>query len=128
MEATHEISVPPPSEAQPLIRLPVRHNPQLRAVLERVNSDEELHALWQAQNINAVDRLGMSDHGPVHMHIVANIALRLTRLLADREIEFGLVKNYGALYGFGQNDVEVVITLASLLHDVGMSIHRVDHE
>jgi metal-dependent HD superfamily phosphatase/phosphodiesterase len=62
------------------------------------------------------------------MHIVANIALRLTRLLADREVEFSLVKNYGALYGFTQNDVEVVVVLASLLHDVGMSIHRADHE
>ncbi len=129
MESTTEISSSPPTtESHSLIRLPVRHNPILRQVLERVNADEELHALWQAQNINAVDRLGMSDHGAVHMHIVANIALRLTRLLADRQVEFGLVKYYGPLYGFAQNDVEVVITLASLLHDVGMSIHRMDHE
>ncbi|MGE5141202.1 MAG: HD domain-containing protein [Rudaea sp.] len=129
MEPTTEIaSTPPTSETQPLIRLPVRHNPVLQQVLARINSDEELHALWQAQNINAVDRLGMSDHGPVHMHIVANIALRLTRLLAERDVEFALIKNYGALYGFTRNDVEVVVVLASLLHDVGMSIHRMDHE
>ncbi len=129
MDSTTEISEPVPlSEAQPLIRLPVRHNPILQQVLQRVNADAELHALWQAQNINAVDRLGMSDHGPVHMHIVANIALRLTRLLAEREVEFSLVKNYGALYGFTQQDVEVVVVLASLLHDIGMSIHRIDHE
>lgn len=118
----------PPSEGQSPIRLPIRHNPILRQVLDRVNTDAELHALWTAQNINAVDRLGMSDHGPVHMQIVSNIALRLTRLLVDREVEFSLVKNYGALMGLGQNDVEVVVVLASLLHDVGMSIHRIDHE
>lgn len=128
MEHT-EISIPAAtSEAQVPIRLPVRHNPVLRTVLERVNADEDLQALWQAQNINAVDRLGMSDHGPVHMQIVSNIALRLTRLLAERQVEFSLPKNYGALYGFEQNDVEVVVVVAALLHDVGMSIHRIDHE
>jgi metal-dependent HD superfamily phosphatase/phosphodiesterase len=129
MEPTSEISIPAPApEGQAPIRLPVRHNPTLRQVMDRVNADLELQALWQAQNINAVDRLGMSDHGPVHMQIVSNIALRLTRLLAEREVEFSLIKNYGALYGFTQHDVEVVVVLAALLHDVGMSIHRIDHE
>ncbi len=129
MEPTTDIaSTEPTVQVHPLIRLPVRHNPVLQQVLARVNADQDLHALWMAQNINAMDRLGMSDHGPVHMHIIANIALRLTRLLAERDIQFSLVKNYGELYGFTQNDVEVVVVLASLLHDVGMSIHRIDHE
>lgn len=113
---------------QPRIRLPLRHNPVLQTIIDRVNADEELYALWLAQNINAVDRLGMSDHGPVHMNIVANIALRLARLLHERDIEFTLVKNYGASHGFTYNDSEVVVVLASLLHDLGMSIHRIDHE
>lgn len=113
---------------KPHIRLPLRHSPKLQQVIERVNTDDELYALWLAQNVNAVDRLGMSDHGPVHMNIVANIALRLTRLLHDENVEFSLVKNYGETYGFTYNDVEVVVVLASLTHDVGMSIHRMDHE
>lgn len=113
---------------QPRIRLPLRHNPVLQAIIDRVNADEELYALWLAQNINAVDRLGMSDHGPVHMNIVANIALRLARLLHERDVEFTLVKNYGASHGFTYNDSEVVVVLASLTHDLGMSIHRIDHE
>jgi metal-dependent HD superfamily phosphatase/phosphodiesterase len=116
------------SASQPWIRLPLRHSPTLQKVIDRVNADEELYALWQAQNVNAVDRLGMSDHGPVHMNIVANIALRLVRLLNEQQLEFSLVKNYGAQYGFAFNDVEVVVVLASLTHDVGMSIHRIDHE
>lgn len=116
------------TDAPARIRLPLRHNPLLQQVIDRVNADEELYALWLAQNINAVDRLGMSDHGPVHMNIVANISLRLARLLRERDIEFSLVKNYNALYGLTFNDAEVVIVLAALLHDVGMSIHRMDHE
>lgn len=114
--------------AQPRIRLPLRHSPTLLKVIERVNDDQELIALWQAQNVNAVERLDMSDHGPVHMNIVANIALRLARLLHDANVEFSLVKHYGPLYDFNFGDVEVVVVLASLLHDVGMSIHRIDHE
>lgn len=114
--------------AAPWIRLPLRHSPTLHQVIDRVNADDELYALWVAQNVNAVDRLGMSDHGPVHMNIVANIALRLARLLHEREVEFSLVKNYGSTHNFTFNDVEVVVVLASLLHDVGMSIHRTDHE
>lgn len=116
------------AQASARIRLPLRHSPMLQKVIDRVNADDELYALWQAQNVNAVDRLSMSDHGPVHMNIVANIALRLARLLRDRDVEFSLAKDYGALYGFTFNDSEVVVVLAALLHDVGMSIHRLDHE
>jgi metal-dependent HD superfamily phosphatase/phosphodiesterase len=113
---------------RPHIRLPLRHSPTLLKLMDRVNGDAELYALWLAQNVNAVDRLGMSDHGPVHMNIVANIALRLTRLLHEAHVEFALVKNYGEQFGLTFNDVEVVVVLAALTHDVGMSIHRIDHE
>ncbi len=113
---------------KPRIRLPLRHSPKLQQVIDRVNADEELYALWLAQNVNAVDRLGMSDHGPVHMNIVANISLRLERLLKEHKVEFSLVKNYGETFGFNSDDVEVVVVLAALLHDTGMSIHRIDHE
>lgn len=113
---------------QPHIRLPLKHSPKLQQVIDRVNADDELYTLWLAQNVNAVDRLGMSDHGPVHMNIVANISLRLARLLLDAKVDFALVKNYGESFGLTFSDVEVVIVLASLMHDVGMSIHRIDHE
>ena len=66
------------------IHIPARHNPILQQVIERVNADEELYALWTAMNVNAVTRLGMSDHGPVHFQIVANIALKLLRQLIGR--------------------------------------------
>ncbi len=106
------------------ILVPARHNPTLRAVLERVNTDDDLYATWRCANVNAVDRLGMSDHGPVHVQIVANIGLRLLRLLVSREVVPSLVTDHQLTVG----DAEVVVTLACLLHDVGMSIHRDDHE
>lgn len=106
------------------IRVPARHNPILQQIIERVNADEELYALWQVMNINAVNRLGMSDHGPVHFQIVANIALKMLRQL----IEFGVTPNIVTDFQMTNNDAEVIVVLASLLHDLGMSIHRIDHE
>lgn len=125
---TEADGISPFAEEHPLIRLPLRHSPVLQKIIDRVNANEELAALWQAQNVNAVERLGMSDHGPVHMQIISNIALRLLRILSEQNVVFNLVKDYGESFGFTFSDVEVVVVLSALLHDVGMSIHRADHE
>ena len=107
-----------------LIRIPARHNPRLQQIIDRVNGDDELYTLWQVMNVNAVQRLGMSDHGPVHLQIVANIALKLLRLLVEHNVEPSAVTHHH----LPVEDAEVIVTLASLLHDTGISIHRVDHE
>lgn len=119
--ASPEILKPP---QRVIIRLPIRHNPKLQQIIDRVNGDDELYTLWQVANVNAVQRLGMSDHGPVHVQIVTNIALKLLRLLVDRSVQPSLVMNHNLTI----EDAEVVIALASLLHDLVMSIHRIDHE
>src|SRR5262245_51841128 len=106
------------------VTVPDRHNPRLRSVMEAVNRDDDLYTLWLATNVMAVERLGMTDHGPVHVKIVANIAVRMLRLLVDAGIEPSVVTNWG----MERHDAEVVVALASLLHDIGMSIHRAGHE
>ncbi|MEN8375798.1 MAG: HD domain-containing protein [Gemmatimonadota bacterium] len=106
------------------ISVPSRNNARLETILEAANRDDELYALLLAANVNSMERLGMTDHGPVHVKIVMNIALKLLRLLADR----GVVPSISVNYGLDQRDAEVVVALAAMLHDVGMSIHRSDHE
>lgn len=106
------------------VSVPTRGNARLERLLERVNEDPEVYALWIAGNVTAVDRLRISDHGPVHVHIVANSALRLLRLLVDAGVEPGVVRDYEMTPA----DAEVVVALAALFHDVGMSIHREHHE
>ena len=106
------------------IRLPARDNERLARIIQRVNADDELYALWTAANVTAINRLGMTDHGPVHVKIVTNIAVRLFRLLMKAGVEPGIVQDHG----LARDDAEVVVALAALLHDVGMSIHRTDHE
>ena len=106
------------------LNVPSRNNPKLRTLIERINADDELYALWTAANVNAVERLGMTDHGPVHVKIVMNIAAKLLRLLVESGVKPSVVANYG----MGVEDAEVVVALAALLHDTGMSIHRSGHE
>lgn len=106
------------------ITVPVRHNPKLQQILDLVNEDDDLYGLWVAANVNAVERLGMTDHGPVHVKIVMNMAIRILRLLVDAGVPPGAVENYG----MEATDAEVIVALGALLHDVGISIHRSDHE
>jgi metal-dependent HD superfamily phosphatase/phosphodiesterase len=106
------------------MRVPSRHNARLARVVERMNEDIELQQLWKCANVTAVRRLNMTDHGPVHIRIVVNIALRLLRLLGEAGVEFGIVRDYE----MQPEDAEVVVVLAAAMHDVGMSIHRSGHE
>ena len=107
-----------------VIRVPCRHNPILAEVLRRVNEDIQLRTLWKCANVNAVDRLGISDHGRVHVQIVANIGLKMLRLLSDSGVSPGIVRDYG----MAAHDAEVVVVMAALLHDVGIAVHRDGHE
>jgi metal-dependent HD superfamily phosphatase/phosphodiesterase len=115
-----------PAEAiEPMhLRVPVRGNRKLRRVVERVNADSQLKAWWHVSNVNAVIRMQINDHSWVHIQIVANIALKLLRLL----VKHGVEPSAQTDYRMRADDSEVIVVLASLLHDVGMSIHRRDHE
>ena len=104
--------------------VPHKQNKKLARLLSRINRDEELHQLWKCSNINAIDRSGISDHGEVHIQIVANAALKLIRLLVKGGVEPSVVKNYGML----AEDSEIIVVLAACLHDIGISIHRDGHE
>jgi uncharacterized protein len=107
-----------------VLNVPDRNNERLARLVDRINADDEVYALWSAANVNSMQRLGMTDHGPVHVKIVMNIAIRLFRLLMDARIEPGVVKDHGLTV----EDAGVVVALGALFHDVGMSIHRTNHE
>jgi uncharacterized protein len=109
--------------ARARVRAPTRGNRRLEALLDGANSDPELRAWWHMAQVSS-ERLGMSDHSWVHVQIVLNIALRILRLLVKAGIEPAMVADHA----MGRRDAEVVVAGGALLHDVGMSIHRSDHE
>lgn len=115
----------PPREAiaEAQVRAPTRGNRKLESFLAAINADEQVRAWWYMTQVQS-ERLGMSDHSWVHMQIVLNISLRLLRLLVKAGVEPAMVADHG----MRDRDAEVVVAGGALLHDVGMSIHRADHE
>ena len=105
-------------------QVPVKNNKKLKKLIKNINENVELLQLWKCANINAVDRCGISDHGETHIRIAANAALRLIRLLEKGGIVSSVVDNYK----MEKEDAEVIVVLAACLHDIGISIHRNDHE
>jgi hypothetical protein len=114
-----------PGEAVAAIRIhaPSRRNAKLAGMLAAANESAQLKARWHAAQVTA-ERLGMSDHSWVHLQIVLNSGLRLYRLLRRAGVRSAME----AEYGMKPADAEVVIAGGCLLHDLGMSIHRVGHE
>lgn len=106
------------------IKIETNGNKLLEKVLDSINNNSEVKTLWKIINVNATDRLGFSDHGPMHFQLVANYALHIQRLLIKKGVAMSIVKDFELT----NDHSEVVVFLASVLHDLGMSIHRSGHE
>ncbi|MEY7847876.1 HD domain-containing protein [Natrarchaeobius sp. A-rgal3] len=96
---------------------------KLNAVLEYIDSDEEITTYLEAQNVNAVDRMQYNDHGTKHIQIVRNRALCLYDLLKAGNVDF----NGARQQGLDEEDESVIIALAATLHDIGHVVHRDEH-
>ena len=91
---------------------------------ELIFKDKEIHELQDYTNIVSIKRLGFNDHGPVHMKKSALNAITMFNLLHEEGIKFNIEKeNIGTV-----GDSEVAVLVASLLHDIGMTICRENHE
>jgi uncharacterized protein len=108
-----------------VFNIPYRNNPKLKAVMEKVKDDKKLKTYWRCSNVMAIERMGYTDHGPTHVKIVANLSLKLLRILVEKQlITPSIVENYNMT----NDDAEVVVVLASIFHDLGMIVTRRDHE
>jgi metal-dependent HD superfamily phosphatase/phosphodiesterase len=93
--------------------------------MDKVKENKTLQTYWRCSNVMAIDRMGYTDHGPTHVKIVANIALKLQRVLVEKNlITPSIVENYHLTV----DDAEVVVVLGSIMHDLGMIVQRRDHE
>jgi metal-dependent HD superfamily phosphatase/phosphodiesterase len=107
-----------------VFNIPLRDNLKLKHVMGSIKEDLKLQTLWKCANVMAIDRMGFTDHGPTHVKIVANIALKILRILVDNKVVPSIVKNYG----MKNDDAEVVVVLGSIFHDLGMVVAREGHE
>jgi len=107
-----------------VFNIPFRDNSKLKHIIDEAKKDVKLQTLWRCSNVMAIDRLGYTDHGPTHVKIVANSALKLLRILVEKKVVPSIVKNYG----MKNEDAEVVVVLGSIFHDLGMTVTRDGHE
>jgi metal-dependent HD superfamily phosphatase/phosphodiesterase len=107
-----------------VFNIPFRGNRKLQHVINEAKNDARLQTLWKCSNIMAIDRMGFTDHGPTHVKIVANSALKLLRMLVEKKVVPSIVKHYG----MKNEDAEVVVVLGSIFHDLGMTVTRDGHE
>lgn len=107
-----------------VFNIPFRDNNKLKHVINEVKKDVKLQTLWRCSNVMAIDRMGYTDHGPTHVKIVANSALKLLRILIDKKVVPSVVKHYG----MKNEDAEVIVVLGSIFHDLGMTVTRDRHE
>lgn len=107
-----------------VFNIPFRNNAKLKHVIDKVKGDAKLQSFWKCANVMAIERMGYTDHGPTHVKIVANLALKLLRILVDQQVKPSIVRHYG----MKNEDAEVVVVLGSIFHDLGMIVTRNDHE
>ena len=93
-------------------------------VVKSVLVDEEIQAIQEYANTVSIVSLGFNDHGPVHMHCVALNAVIMLSLLRQAGVKTSLEKE-----GVGDfEDSLLGVILGAMLHDLGMSVSRHDHE
>ncbi len=108
-----------------VFNIPYRNNNRLKQVTEKIKEDKKLQTYWKCSNVMAIDRMGYTDHGPTHVKIVANLSLKLLRILYEKNLlKPSIVENYG----MQNEDAEVVVVLGSIFHDLGMVVQRRHHE
>jgi metal-dependent HD superfamily phosphatase/phosphodiesterase len=100
-----------------MLNVPVRENKKLEAVVARINGHVTLNTYWYCSNINSIDRLGINDHGPVHIRIVANLALKILRMLMEAGVQPSVEKHHKLT----KDDAEVIVVLGRACTISGIS-------
>ena len=86
--------------------------------------NRELKAIHDYANTVSITRIGLNDHGPVHMKKVCYNALKILRLLHEAGIKMSIENEEAGTL----TDSVLAVMLAALLHDSGMTVARKSHE
>lgn len=84
----------------------------------------EIKAIQDYANVVSINRVGLNDHGPVHMKIVCCNALKMLSILHEAGVKTCLENENAGTFA----DSAAAVMIASLLHDSGMTIGRKNHE
>ncbi len=97
--------------------------PKAKKMWELLRDDPEVNADWDIANYIAVSKMKYNDHGDVHVKIVAANALSMLKLLNENGVTTSALKEKAA----DEDDVYLIVMTGALLHDIGIQVHRDDH-
>jgi len=95
-----------------------------RKLIDILLNDPEVQAIQDYANTVSITRLGLNDHGPVHMKTVCRNALKMLKLIHEADIPTSLENELAGTFA----DSVAAVMIAALLHDSGMTIGRKNHE
>jgi metal-dependent HD superfamily phosphatase/phosphodiesterase len=98
------------------------NEPKVEQMFRLLESDLEIQSTLRMSNVMAVERLKYNDHGPVHSKIASGSSLEIFNIITTKVTPTTVKNNVCSL-----EDAKVVVLCGSYLHDLGNSIHRVDH-
>lgn len=98
--------------------------PKCLELAKVIFKDEELQEMQDYANVVSIKRLGFNDHGPVHMRQVAINSIKMLSILRNADIKTSLEREEVGTF----EDSLCAITMASLMHDLGMAAGRQGHE
>ncbi len=87
-------------------------------------TDPEIVHFQNYANTVSITRLNYNDHGPVHMKKVAYNSMKIMKIMHEHGFKFSLEKDGAGTF----EDSMVAVLFAALIHDIGMSIGRENHE
>ena len=79
-------------------------------MMKQLLENEEIKAIQDYANTVSITRLGLNDHGPVHMRTVCHNALKMLSILHDAGVETSLQKEHSGSFA----DSVVAVMIAAL--------------
>lgn len=93
-------------------------------IVQTIFADAEIKTVHDYANTVSITRLGLNDHGPVHMKTVCYNALKMVKILHESGVQTSLEQESAGTF----SDSVSAVCIAALLHDAGMTIARKGHE
>ncbi len=104
------------------VRRLFRKNQLCLTAFDSLESNLEVQTILEDTNRMAIDRLGYSDHGHIHSLIVTKNGMELLDTLGT-EVQPTIVQEETGTF----QDAQLIVLLGCYLHDLGMSVHRENH-
>lgn len=105
-----------------LIKTHLIQDSNVEKVYNFLETDNEVQTLLKMSNIMAVERYLYNDHGVLHSQMVSGSALEILNLVS-KHIKPSSIKSWNA----DSYETKIIVLCGAYLHDVGNSVHRLDH-